>query len=67
MNLSSLIKESLAVQSDAFIETVEKAISLLRGENGKIGHMEISGRLVQLEPSGEALVIYLEHSDRSIY
>ena len=63
MNLSSLIKESLAVQSDAFIETVEKAISLLRGENGKIGHMEISGRLVQLEPSGEALVIGDLHGD----
>ncbi len=63
MNLSLLVKESLAVQSKDFIETVEKTISLLRGESGKIGHMEITGRLVQLEPTGETLVIGDLHGD----
>jgi diadenosine tetraphosphatase ApaH/serine/threonine PP2A family protein phosphatase len=63
MNLSSLIKESQSVQSEDFIETVEKTIHLLRGESGKNGHMEITGRLVQLEPTGEALVIGDLHGD----
>ena len=63
MNLSSLVKESIAVQSGVFIETVEKTTRMLRGEDGKIGHMEITGRLVQLEPSGEALVIGDLHGD----
>jgi diadenosine tetraphosphatase ApaH/serine/threonine PP2A family protein phosphatase len=63
MNLSSLVKESIAVQSDVFIETVERTIRMLRGEDGKIGHMEITERLAQLEPSGEALVIGDLHGD----
>jgi diadenosine tetraphosphatase ApaH/serine/threonine PP2A family protein phosphatase len=63
MNLSSLCKESMAIQSEGFIETVDKTIHLLRGERGKIGHMKITGRLVRLEPSGDALVIGDLHGD----
>jgi len=63
MNLSSIVKESKAVQSSNFVETVENAISLLRRENGKTGQLTISGRLVTLEPTGEALVIGDLHGD----
>jgi protein phosphatase len=63
MNLSSLCKESMAVQSEGFIETVDKTIHLLRCERGKIGHMKITERLVRLEPSGDALVIGDLHGD----
>ena len=63
MNLSSVVKESKAVQSDSFIKTVENVISLLHGESGKIGNLTISERLVKLEPSGEALVIGDLHGD----
>ena len=63
MNLSSLCKESMAAQSEAFIETVDITIHLLRGERGKIGHMKITERLIRLEPLGEALVIGDLHGD----
>jgi protein phosphatase len=63
MNLSSVVKESKVVQSDSFVKTVENVISLLSGESGKIGNLTISGRLVKLEPSGEALVIGDLHGD----
>jgi diadenosine tetraphosphatase ApaH/serine/threonine PP2A family protein phosphatase len=63
MNLSLLVEESAAVQSGGFIEIVEKAIDLLRGESGRIGNQTIAERLVKLEPSGEALVIGDLHGD----
>jgi len=63
MNLSSLIKQSKAFQSDSFVKTLENVINVLRGESGKIGNLTISERLVKLEPSGEALVIGDLHGD----
>jgi hypothetical protein len=42
MNLSSLAKESKAVQSGPFIETVENVAGLLREESGKTGNLTIS-------------------------
>ncbi len=57
MDLSSLVEEALSIQSSSFIETVDKAKSLLRNENGQIGNLTIVNRLVKLEPLGEALVI----------
>jgi len=57
MNLSTVVKESLAVQSGDFIKTVESASDLFREESGRIGNLTISGRLVKLEPVGEALVV----------
>jgi protein phosphatase len=63
MNLSSVVKESLAVQSGDFIKTTESASDLLREESGRIGNLTISGRLVKLEPVGEALVVGDLHGD----
>jgi diadenosine tetraphosphatase ApaH/serine/threonine PP2A family protein phosphatase len=63
VNLSLIVKESKAVQSDGFVKTVENAIDLLRGESGKIGNLTASERLVKLEPLGEALVIGDLHGD----
>jgi diadenosine tetraphosphatase ApaH/serine/threonine PP2A family protein phosphatase len=63
MNVSSLVRESMAAQGDGFIKIVDRAIGSLRGESGKIGHLTISERLVKLEPSGEALVIGDLHGD----
>jgi protein phosphatase len=62
-NLSLIVKESLAVQSDDFVKIVENAIDLLRGESGKIGNLTVSERLVKLEPLGEAMVIGDLHGD----
>jgi protein phosphatase len=63
MTLSALVKESKAVQSTRFIETVEQVINLMRAENGKTGLLTASDRLVTLEPTGEALVIGDLHGD----
>ena len=63
MDLSSLVEEALSIQSSGFIETVDKAMSLLQNENGQIGNLTIVNRLVKLEPLGEALVIGDLHGD----
>jgi len=63
VNFSSILKESFTVQSDSFVEIVESAIDLLRKENGKIGNLTITERVVKLEPIGEALVVGDLHGD----
>ena len=63
LDLSSLVEEALSIQSSGFIETVDKAMSLLQNENGQIGNLTIINRLVKLEPLGEALVIGDLHGD----
>jgi len=62
-NFSSILKESLTVDGDGFVETVESAINLLRGENGRIGKITVAGRLVKLEPASEAVVVGDLHGD----
>jgi protein phosphatase len=63
VNLPLIVKESKAVQSDGFIKTVENAVDLLRGESGRLGNLNVSERLVKLDPTGEALVIGDLHGD----
>lgn len=63
MDLPLLIKESLTIQTDSFIEVLEKATDLLRNENGRIGNFTITNRLVKLDPLGETLVIGDLHGD----
>jgi protein phosphatase len=63
LDLSLLVEEALSIQSSGFIETVDKAMSLLRNENGRVGNLTIVNRLVKLEPLGEALVIGDLHGD----
>jgi len=63
LDLSLLVEEALSVQSGGFIETVDKAMSLLHNENGRVGNLTIVNRLVKLEPLGEALVIGDLHGD----
>jgi diadenosine tetraphosphatase ApaH/serine/threonine PP2A family protein phosphatase len=63
MNLSSVVQESKAVQSDDFIELLEQTIALLHGESGRIGNQTVAEGLVKLEPLGEALVIGDVHGD----
>ncbi|HUT17376.1 MAG TPA: metallophosphoesterase family protein, partial [Acidobacteriota bacterium] len=63
VNLSLIVKESLAVQSADFVKIVERTSDLLRGESGKIGNLNVSERLVKLEPLGEAVVIGDLHGD----
>jgi protein phosphatase len=63
IDLPEIVKESLEVQYDGFIETVENAANLLCKEQGTVGNMNITGRLIQLKPKGEALIVGDLHGD----
>jgi len=62
-NFSQIVKESLEVQCDKFIQLVEDATHLLCSENGKVGNLEIVGRLIELKPQEEALIVGDLHGD----
>jgi len=63
LDLPAIVKESENVQAEDFVTTVEKATEVLCGENGRIGNMTVTDRLVELEPIGEALVVGDLHGD----
>ncbi len=63
LDLSLLVEETSNIQSLDFIETMDKAVSLLHNENGQVGDLTIENRLVKLEPAGEALVVGDLHGD----
>jgi diadenosine tetraphosphatase ApaH/serine/threonine PP2A family protein phosphatase len=63
LDLSALVKESLAVQGGGFISLVEKATEALRGESGRLGHMTVEEGLVRLDAVGEAVVVGDLHGD----
>ncbi|MEM3760752.1 MAG: metallophosphoesterase family protein [Candidatus Bathyarchaeia archaeon] len=62
-SLSEIVKEALEIQCDGFVKLVEDAAILLSKENGKTGNLNITGRLVNIEPQGEALIIGDLHGD----
>jgi len=62
-NLSKIAREALKIQCSEFIQLVEKTGRLLAEENGEVGNFSITGRLVKVKPSGEALVIGDLHGD----
>jgi len=62
-NFQQIVKKSFDASGTSFIELVEEAIQLLGRESGKIGNMEVTGKLVKSKPIGEALVIGDLHGD----
>jgi diadenosine tetraphosphatase ApaH/serine/threonine PP2A family protein phosphatase len=63
MYLSAVLTESKNVQSGSFVKLLAETIDLLRGESGRIGNQTVTGGLVKLEASGEALVVGDLHGD----
>jgi diadenosine tetraphosphatase ApaH/serine/threonine PP2A family protein phosphatase len=63
INFSQIVKEALEVRHDRFVQLVEDATRLICSENGKVGNLNILGRLVQLEAQGEALIVSDLHGD----
>jgi protein phosphatase len=61
--LSQIVKESLEVQFEEFKRLVEDATDLLSKENGNVGNLKVIGRLVELKPEGEALIVGDLHGD----
>ncbi len=62
-DLSQIVKEAMEAPLAGFNKTVEDATQLLRDENAKVGNLEIIGRFVRMEPSGEAVIIGDLHGD----
>ena len=62
-HLSQIVKEALEVQCREFTDLIEEATQLLSKENGQIGSFNITGRLVQLQPLGEAIIVSDLHGD----
>jgi len=61
--LPKIVKEAMEIPLDGFTRLVEEVTRTLRHEDGKVGSLEILGRLVQIKPSGEALVVGDLHGD----
>jgi len=61
--LAQIVKEAFEVQAAEFAETVKKADEVLEREDGRVGNLRITGRLIEAEPAGEALVIGDLHGD----
>jgi len=62
-DLSGLFKQSKNVKSDDFINTVEHATDLISYEDGQVGNFIITGRLVQIDPSSEVMILSDLHGD----
>jgi len=62
-SLSQIVKEALELKCEDFTQLVEDARQQLCKENGSVGNFNISGRLVKLKPSGEALIVGDLHGD----
>lgn len=58
-----MVEEALEVQCGEFTDLIEEATQLLSEENGQIGSFNIAGRLVRLEPLGEAIIVSDLHGD----
>jgi protein phosphatase len=62
-DFSQIIKQSLKARSEAFGKLVEDATCLLCKENGRVGNLNILGRLVRLKSAGIALIVGDLHGD----
>lgn len=62
-DFSQLAKDALEIGFKGFVRIVEEATLLLSRESGKVGELEVLGKLVKLKPSGKALIIGDLHGD----
>ena len=63
IDLSRIIKEALGVQCKDFVRLVEETVQLLAKENGEVGSFNIVGRLVEVKPFGQAVIVSDLHGD----
>jgi len=61
--LAQIVKEACETQLDCFCSVTERATRVICGENGRIGNLEIAGRLVKMKPFGEIVIIGDLHGD----
>ena len=63
VNFPQIVKESLEAGADEFSRLVENATDMLSKEDGKVGNLKIIGRLIEVKPEGEALIVSDLHGD----
>jgi len=57
------VRCALETDCDHFNQLADEAMHLLSAENGRIGNLDIEGRLVNVEPKGQAVIIGDLHGD----
>jgi protein phosphatase len=62
-SLRSLVKAAFETNHEDFIRLTTDVTQLLCKERGKIGNMNIIGKLVEMKPSGQALIVGDLHGD----
>jgi diadenosine tetraphosphatase ApaH/serine/threonine PP2A family protein phosphatase len=63
VDLTQIVREALEIKCQAFTQLVEETMHLLSEENGRVGNFNILGRLVELKPQGDALIVGDLHGD----
>ncbi len=61
--LSRIVKEAFEIHVAEFADVVEQVVRVLEGEDGNVGNFHVKGRLVEINPTGEALVVGDLHGD----
>ena len=62
-NPSDLIDMAMKTSPKEFLQLVEKTVQLLAKESDRIGSLRITGRLVEVPPTGEATIVGDIHGD----
>jgi len=62
-NHSNLIDAAMKTSPNEFLKLVENTIQLLAKENGQVGSLRITGKLVRAPPTGEAIIVGDVHGD----
>jgi diadenosine tetraphosphatase ApaH/serine/threonine PP2A family protein phosphatase len=60
---SNLVKLAEEANGDEFLQLVEKSIQLFSGEDGKVGNLHVTGKLIEAPQTGEAIVVGDIHGD----
>jgi hypothetical protein len=63
VSASILAERATETSSEEFLGLVRKVSRRLATENGKVGNLKITGRLVEVSPVGEAIVVGDLHGD----
>lgn len=62
-DISNLIDMAVKTNASEFLKLTELSTQLLAKENGQVGSLHITGRLVEVPPVGEAIIVGDIHGD----
>lgn len=62
-DLRQLVNEALKTTEKEFVQLTDNVVELLSKEKGRVGSLHIIGRMVEVQPKGEATVVGDIHGD----